>query len=172
MITMLYPPSGSWLRRLRWHSVRGWEGRGIWFRWERGRLRALCSTARVAGVASRSENLGVGCARWFRRRGRGMTCGTPATASTRDARANRWDCRRDPHDSVSRVDGGSEVLGCVEGEHSVWPEWHVVGPTTHFSLLLLYFSFPFLSLLVFKIHFKFRFKFKSCARLSSNYIVK
>jgi hypothetical protein len=51
-----------------------------------------------------------------------------------------------------------------------WAELKGFGPrrTLFFFILFLFFSLFFIS----KFHFKFIFKFKSCAKLSSNYIVK
>ena len=73
--------------------------------------------------------------------------------------ATRGRCARD---EAVQVEMGHVVI--VSGG----PKPVALGPSQRFS-----FSFYiFLFLLVSKFHFKFRFKFKSCARLSSNYIVK
>jgi hypothetical protein len=40
------------------------------------------------------------------------------------------------------------------------------------SILFIFFFFSYFLFFIFKLQFKFKFKFKSCAKLSSNYIVK
>jgi hypothetical protein len=88
---------------------------------------ARCGTAatvsQVYGEAPPSTRVRYGRGSWQGR--------AHPTVSTRDARANRRDCRRDPHDSVTRTDGGSEVLGCAE-ELAKWAEMKACGPSLCF----------------------------------------